>query len=53
MEWTNPRVSKSAEEEKVEMSSLVSGFSARMQKRAANAQGETVPSFEVPGGKHP
>ena len=28
----NPRVSESAEEEKVEMSCLVSGFAARMSK---------------------
>ena len=31
--WTNPGVSKSAKEEEVEMSGLVSGFAARMFKR--------------------
>ena len=35
------------------MSGLVYGFSARMRKPAASAQGEIVPSFEVPSGKRP
>ena len=53
VEWTNPGVSKSAEKEEAEMSGLVSGFAARMSKRAASAQGEIAPSFEALGRKHP
>ena len=53
MDWTNPRVRKLAEEEEVEMSGLVSGFVARMRKRAASAQGETSLGSEVLGGKRP
>ena len=49
MDWMNPRVSESAEEEEAEMSGLVSGFIARKCKRAASAQGETAPGFEVLG----
>ena len=37
MDWTNPGVSESIEEEEVEMSGLVSGFSTRMRKREASA----------------
>ena len=33
------------------MSSLAAGFIPRMRKRAASAQGETTPGFEVPGDK--
>ena len=32
VDWINQRVSESAEEEKEEMSCLVSGFAARMRK---------------------
>ena len=49
----NPGVSELTEEDEVEMFGLVSRFSARMRKRAASAQGETAPSFEVHGGKRP
>ena len=35
------------------MSSLVSGFSARIRKRAVSAQGVTTPGTEVLGGKRP
>ena len=53
VDWTNSGVSESAEEEEAKMSSLVSGFSTRMCKRAASAHGETAPSFEVPKEKRP
>ena len=53
MDWTNPRVSESAEEEEAEMSCLVLGFDARMRKQEASAQGLAAPSDEVLGGKHP
>ena len=53
MDWTNPRVSESTEEEAAEMSSLVSGFAARIRKQAASAQGVTTPDTEVPDGKLP
>ena len=53
VEWTNSGVSKSTEKEEAEMSGLVSSFAARMSKQAASAQGETAPSFEAPGRKHP
>ena len=43
--------SESAEESEHDMYSLVVGFSVRMLKRAASAQGETTPGSEVPGGK--
>ena len=33
------------------MFSLVVGFFAQMNKRAASAQGETTPGYEVSGGK--
>ena len=52
MDWTNPRVGESVEEEEPEMSSLVSSFSARMRKQAAR-EGETPPSAEASGGKRP
>ena len=32
MDWTNPGVSESTEEEKAKMFGLVSGFAARMRK---------------------
>ena len=41
VDWTNPAVSESAEERKVEMSGLIVGFVRRMHKRAANGQEET------------
>ena len=53
MDWTNPRISESAEEEEAKMFGLVSSFATKMRKRAARAQGETNPSTEASGGKHP
>ena len=35
------------------MFGLVSSFSARIQKRAARAQGETTPNSELTGEKRP
>ena len=67
MDWVNPIpptgetrgvrpvpqiASEPTEESEDDMSSLTAGFAARMCKRAASAQGETTPSFEVPSGKH-
>ena len=51
MDWTNPGVSESDEEEKAEMSGLVFGFATRMRKQAASTQGLTAPNIEVPGEK--
>ena len=48
VDWTNLRVSKSAE-----MYGLISSFAARMCKQAASAQGETAPGSEVPSGNRP
>ena len=42
MDWTDPTISKSAEEIEAEMSSLAIEFTARMRKRAAGAQRETT-----------
>ena len=42
MDWTNPIVSKSAEESEAEMSSLAVGFVAHIFKRAARTHGETA-----------
>ena len=55
MDWTNPGVSESTEEEEAEMSSLVSCFSERMRKQAASSPGVTASASgtEVPNGKHP
>ena len=39
MDWTNLGVSELVEEEEDEMSGIVYGFAARMQKQAASAQG--------------
>ena len=43
--------SESVEESEDDMSSLDTGFVARMRKRATSAQGETTPGFEVLGEK--
>ena len=52
LDWTNPGVSESGEEEEViEMFGLVSSFAARIRKRAARAQGLTALGIEVPRGK--
>ena len=51
--WTNLGVSESTKEEEAEMSGLVSGFTARMRKRAASAHGETALGAGVPGEKRP
>ena len=53
MDWVDPITSEPAEEREDNMSSLATGFSTTMSKPAASAQGETTPSFEVPGDKHP
>ena len=53
MDWTNPGVSESAEEEEAKMFGLVSDFAARMRKRVASAQGVTAPDVEVLGRKGP
>ena len=53
MDWVDPNASDPVEEREDDMSSLVTGFSARMRKRAASAQGETTLGFEVSGGKRP
>ena len=53
MDWTNPRISESAEEEEAKMFGLVSSFSTKMRKRAARAQGETNLNTEASGGKRP
>ena len=68
MDWANPVppseeaqgarpvphiISEMVEESKEYMSSLTTGFSAQMRKRAAIAQGETNPNSKVPGGKRP
>ena len=42
VDWTNPGVSESVEEEEAEMSGLVSSFSARIRKQVASTQGETT-----------
>ena len=53
MDRVDPIASDPTEEREDDMSSLVAGFSARMRKRAASAQGKTTPGFEVPGRKSP
>ena len=42
MDWTNPGVSKSAEEKVVEIFGLAYGFAARICKRVASTQGKTA-----------
>ena len=49
----DPNASDSAKERENDMSSLTVGFSVRIRRRAASAQGETTPGFEVSGGKCP
>ena len=51
VDLVDPIASDPAKEREDDMPSLTSGFSARMCKRATNAQGETTPGFEVSGGK--
>ena len=53
MEWADRISSKQVEETEEYMSSLVAGFAARMRKRAASAQRETISCFERPDGKQP
>ena len=53
MDWLDPPAGNPYEERDEDMSSLIARFVARMRKRAASAQGETVPCFEVYGGKRP
>ena len=43
VDWTNPGISESNEEEEAEMSSLVFCFPARMCKLAVNAWGGDCP----------
>ena len=52
MDWTNQTISQSVKEREAEMSRLVVGFTMRMRKRAANAQGKTTPGLKVSDGKH-
>ena len=49
----NSGVSKSVEEEEAKMSCLVYGFTSRMHKLVASAQGLTAPGTKVPGRKRP
>ena len=49
--WTNPAVGESSTKKEAEMSCLVTGFSMRMRKRAANAQEEAILGLEVSRGK--
>ena len=51
MDWTDPKISESAEEREAEMSSLAVGFVVRMHKKVANARGEATPSSEGPDDK--
>ena len=51
MDWTDPTANESAEENEVEMSSLIAVFVARMLKRAASAQEETTPDSKGPDKK--
>ena len=53
MDCVDPIASEPVEEREDNMSSLATGFSATMSKRAASAQGETTPNFEVPDDKRP
>ena len=52
-DWRNLGISESVEKEEAEMFGLVSGFAARMRKRATRALGLTSPNVEVPSGKRP
>ena len=51
VDWTNPGISESAEEEEAEMSGLVSSFAVMMCKRVASAQGETALGAKTSGDK--
>ena len=51
VDWTDPTISKLVKEREAEMSSLVARFTARMRKRASNAQGVFTPDFEGLDGK--
>ena len=51
MDWKDLTVSESGEEREAEMSSLATGFAARIHKRATNAQGEATLGSEDPDGK--
>ena len=51
MERVDSISSDSAEEREDDMSSLAAGFSTRMRKWIASAQGETTSGSEVFGGK--
>ena len=53
MDWVDPNARDPTEEIENDMFSLTAGFVAQMHKRATSAQGETTPSFEVSGEKHP
>ena len=51
VDWLDLIASDLAEEREEDMSSLATVFAAQMSKRAASAQGETIPGFEVSRGK--
>ena len=53
MDLVDPISSEPAEEREDDMSSLATRFFVLMRKRAASAQEETIPGFEVPGAKRP
>ena len=53
MDWMNPEVSESIEEEEVKMLGLVSSFATRMRKRATSTQGDIALGAEASGGKRP
>ena len=53
VDWVDPNASDPIEEREDDMSSLAVGFSSRMRKQAANAQGKNTPDSEVFGGKRP
>ena len=51
MDWTNSKVSQSAEEREAEMFGLVIGFVIQIRKQATNAKEGTTPGLEVPSDK--
>ena len=53
VDLVDPNTSDPTEEWEDGMSSLATGFSARMWEQGASAQRETTPGSEVSGKKHP
>ena len=47
VDWIDPNANNPIEKKKDDMSNLAAGFTARMCKRAASAQGETTPGSTV------